>query len=320
MMNAKLSPPPRLAVVIPTRDRPDSLRRTLKSLAEQSRRPDVIAIASSGAMARQYVEVIGAFPEIRIDHRHVEPGSASGQRNIGLNAVKEESDLIAFIDDDVVLDPTSIETMLRFFETAPADVGGAGFNLRNMTAPETTRKWALGPVKTLYGLFVRESSEKGKVLRSGFPTPIYPASETMRVDWLETLAVVFRKKVLDEFQWIESYGGYDYVGFVDFTYTVGKRYKLYVVSDAWVTHYAGPIRNSYTLGKKQILSRIYFVRKHPELSLPRCMGALVLHTAFNVAVGVMLRDRGYFQRARGNLAGFAQVAIGRLNPAGGGIR
>lgn len=310
----------RLGVVIPTRDRPESLHRTLKSLDEQTRRPDLVAVASSGEKKQHYEEVISEFGKIHIDHRHVNFGSASGQRNVGLDAVREQADLIAFIDDDVVLDPLAIETMLRFFETAPEDVGGAGFNFRNMLASETARKWALRPVHTAYRLFLGRSGQPGKMLRSGYPTPIYPASGTMPVDWLETLAVVFRKKVLDEFRWIESYGGYDYVGFVDFTYTIGKRYKLYVVSDAWVTHHASPIRNSYNLGQKQILSRIYFVRKHPELSLPCCLGALVLHTGFNVAVGMMLRDRGYLQRARGNLAGFAQAAMGRIRPVEGAIK
>ncbi len=310
----------RMAVVIPTRDRPESLRRTLRSLSEQSRRPDKVAVVSSGRMAREYKEVISEFLEIPIDYRHVEFGSASGQRNVGLDTVKNDADLIAFVDDDVVFDPGATEAMLRFWETAPEDVGGAGFNLRNMTAPETARKWELRPVKALYRLFVGKSGEKGKILRSGFPTPIYPASQTARVDWLETLAVVFRKAVVDEFRWYESYGGYDYVGFVDFTYSVGKRYKLYVVSDAWVTHYASPIRNSYTLGKKQVLSRIYFVRKHSELSLPRCLGALVLHTGFNVAVGVMLRDKGYLQRAWGNCVGFSQLAMGKIAPVEGGIK
>jgi glycosyltransferase involved in cell wall biosynthesis len=320
-MNDKPDFSPRLAFVIPTKDRPESLRQTLAGLVEQTRRPDLIAVVSSGSMERQYEEVVRAFTEIKLEYRHAPSASASGARNIGLGLVKEPADLIAFLDDDVALDPDAIEVMLNFWRNAPDDVGGAGFNFRNVLAPETERKWALGPVKAFYRILVGEAANKpGKVLPSGFPTPIYPAKQTMQVDWLETVAVVFRREVAENYKFDEFYAGYSYLEFLDYTYSIGKRHKLYVVSGAWGSHYSAPIRNSYLLGKKQVLNRIYFVRKHPELSLPRCLGALVLHTGFNVAVGVMLRDKGYFQRAWGNLAGFAQVATGRLDPVGGGIK
>jgi GT2 family glycosyltransferase len=290
----------------------------LKSLAEQARCPIKVAVVASGTKASE--EVVAEFRNLAIDYFHVEFGSASGQRNVGLEAVKDDADLIGFVDDDVVFQPGSIESMLAFWQQASEDIGGAGFNFRNELAPETARKWALAPVKTFYRLFLGKQSQRGRMHRSGFPTPIYPVDETTQVEWLETLAVVFRKRVLERFRWDESYGGYDCVGFVDFTYSIGKQYRLYVVKDAWVTHYSSPIRNSYILGKKQILNRIYFAQKHPELSLARCLGALVLHTGFNVAVGLMLRDVGYFRRALGNVVGLTQAAFGRLGPAPGGIK
>jgi glycosyltransferase involved in cell wall biosynthesis len=317
-VKAKSNPGFRLALVVPTKDRPESLRRMLKSLAEQATCPVKVAVVASGTKASE--AVVAEFRDIAIDYFHVEFASISGQRNVGIEAVKDDADLIGFVDDDVVFHPGSIGSMLAFWEQAPEDVGGAGFNFYNELAPETARKWALGPVKVLYRLFLGNQTEKGKMLPSGFPTPIYPVDETIQVDWLETLAVVFRKGVLERFQGDEAYGGYDCVGFVDFTYSIGRHYRLYVVKDACVTHYCRPITNSYILGKKQILNRIYFVRKHPELSLVRCFAALVLHTGFNVTVGLMLRDVGYFKRALGNVVGLTQAAFGSRSPAAGDIK
>ena len=317
-IEAKSNSSYRLALVVPTRDRPESLRRMLKSLAEQAPCPIKVAVVASGTKASE--AVVAEFRDLAIDYLHVDFASIPGQRNVGIEAVKDDADLIGFVDDDVVFHPGSIESMLAFWEQAPEDVGGAGFNFLNVLAPETVRKWALAPVKALYRLFLGKQSARGKMLPSGFPTPIYPVDETIQVEWLETLAVVFRKVVLERFRGDEAYGGYDCVGFVDFTYTIGRQHRLYVVKDACVTHYCSPITNSYVLGKKQILNRIYFVRKHPELSLVRCLGALVLHTGFNVAVGLMLRDAGYFKRALGNVVGLTQAASGRLGPAAGGIK
>jgi GT2 family glycosyltransferase len=290
----------------------------LNSLAEQSRLPVRVAIVASGTRASE--EVLADFRNLNIDYFHVDFSSASGQRNVGLKAVKDDADLIAFVDDDIVFHPGSVESMLAFWEQAPDHVGGAGFNFQNMLAPETARKWELAPVRKLYALFLGENHSRGRVLRSGFPTPVYPVGENTPVQWLETIAVVFRREVAERFQFDEFFAGYSYLEFLDFTYALSKQCKLYVVSDAWVTHYSSPIKNSYLLGKKQVVNRIYFVRKHRELSLPRCLGALSLHMGFNLGLGLMLWDDGYLKRALGNVVALTQAALGGLDPVPGGIK
>jgi GT2 family glycosyltransferase len=290
----------------------------LQSLSEQSRLPAKVVVVASGTRASE--EVVSEFQNISIVCLHVAPGSIASARNVGLRAVKDDADLVAFVDDDVVFQPGSVESMLRFWEQASEEVGGAGFNFQNKLAPETARKWALAPVKKLYGLFLGEKQSGGRVLASGFPTPIYPVGENARVQWLETIAVVFRREVAERFQFDEFFAGYSYLEFLDFTYTISKQCKLYVVSDAWVTHHSSPIKNSYLLGKKQVVNRIYFVRKHRELSLPRCLGALSLHTGFNLALGLILRDGGHLKRALGNAVGFTEAALGRLDPVPGSVK
>jgi glycosyltransferase involved in cell wall biosynthesis len=290
----------------------------LESLRVQSILPDQVVVVAAGSEESR--AVVNQFPSLNSQYIHVSRAGISRQRNAGIRALDTASTLVGYLDDDIVLQPDAIEAMLAFWETAPSDVGGAGFNFRNVLAPETARKWSLRPAQFLYRLFLGRDSQKGRVLRSGFPTPIYPVDETIQVEWLEPLAVVFRKQVFDRFQWDERYEGYDYVGFVDFTYTVSKEFRLCVVSDAWVTHYPGSIRNSYVLGIMQVVNRVYFVRKHPELSLPRCLVTLGLHAVWNVAVGLMLRDTGYLKRAWGNCVGFGLVVGGGMGAVSGGIK
>jgi glycosyltransferase involved in cell wall biosynthesis len=74
----------RIAFVVPTKDRPDDLRKMLASLAQQTRRPD------------QVIVVDGSDPEVRrvVDEAHsldVEyvrefPPSLARQRNAGARA------------------------------------------------------------------------------------------------------------------------------------------------------------------------------------------------------------------------------------------
>jgi glycosyltransferase involved in cell wall biosynthesis len=287
------------------------------SLAAQSYLPDQVVIVDEEGEGNA---LAAEFSQVKITVRTFPQGSASAKRNVGLECVAPETELVSFMDDDITLESNALEVMLDFWEKAPADLGGAGFNFRNIVARETARKWKLRPVVWIYEAIMLTHERKGKVLPSGFPTPIYPVSEDTYVDWLETLALVFRNQVVRQFHFDEFFEGYSYLEFLDYTYSISRKFKLCVVSAAWVTHHSSPIKHSYLLGKKQIMNRVFFVRKHPELSLFRCCVTLVLHTFFNVVVGMLLRDAGYMRRACGNCVGLAEVSVGRMRPVQGGIK
>jgi len=307
-----------LAIIIPTKDRPMQLRRMLESLRVQSAVPNQVVVVASGSEESR--GVAEEFPSLSIQYVRASGPGISRARNEGLRLVSPETTLVGYLDDDVVLEPAACERMLAFWEQAPPDVGGAGFNLRNVIAPETERKWKLRSTVWLYNAFMLRNERKGRVLRSGFPTPIYPISEDTQVEWLESIAFVFRKEVAEQFRFDEFFQGYSYLEFLDYTYTISRKYKLWVVSNAWVTHYSSPIKDSYLLGKKQVINRVYFVRKHPEMSLLRCWFTLVLNMLFNTAVGTLLRDAGYFRRAWGNFVGLIQVGVGRVSPLAGDVK
>lgn len=290
----------------------------LESLSVQSVLPARVVVVAAGTQESR--SVVNEFPKLDIQYIHLSRAGTSWQRNAGLKALDPSATLVGFLDDDVVVEPGALEAMLAFWEDAPADLGGAGFNFRNVLAPETQRKWSLRSPKRLYEKLMIGKVPKGKVLRSGFPTPVYPVTENTFADWLETLGLVLRREVVRQFQFDDFYAGYSYLEHVDYTYTVSRKYRLCVVSNAWVAHYSGPIRNSYLLGKMQVINRVHFVRKHEELSLPRCYLTLLLHTFFNLAVGALLRDLGYFKRAWGNCVGLAQVAVGRTAPVAGDVK
>jgi GT2 family glycosyltransferase len=308
----------KLTILIPTRDRPEELRRLLESLSTQSVLPDRVVVVASGTQAAK--DVVSEFPGLNLEYLYTDRAGTSWQRNAGLAALKPSCTLVGFFDDDVTLDPGALEKMLTFWETATPDVGAAGFNFRNLLATETQRKWSLRSVVRLYDTFMIGGESEGKVLPSGFPTPIFPATANLYTEWLETLGITLRREVVDEFRFDDFFAGYSYLEHVEYTYRVSRKYKLCVVSNAWVTHHSGPIRNSYLLGKMQVTNRLHFVLKHKELSSLRCCFALVLHLFFNLAVGLMLLDGGYLKRALGNCVGFADLAALRLAPVEGTVK
>jgi glycosyltransferase involved in cell wall biosynthesis len=96
---ARIAPPPTVAVVIPTRDRPGRLARCLEALAGQVRPPDEVVVVDDGS-ARPASEVADSFrPSLPITvlREDVSRGPAAA-RNRGWRAATAE--YVAFTDDD----------------------------------------------------------------------------------------------------------------------------------------------------------------------------------------------------------------------------
>ena len=302
--------PHKLAIVIPTIGRYAELRRMLASLDRQTRSPDEVIIVdedeSSCLLSRE-------FPQLK-PRVIVSRGSASAKRNAGTMAAHPAMTLISFMDDDIVLEPQAIEALVAFWDHAPEDLAGTGCNLVNYPSLEAWRLKSLRLTSRL-GLY---DSRKGLVLRSGIHTMMPAIIEDTYVRWLSSMAAVFRRRVLGEFTFDEWFENYSYWEDLDLSYRIGKKYRLAVVADARFYHYPSAVGrpNAYLFGKKEVLNRLYFVSKHPELSRPLCCLALGIRALMSVFLGITRFDGRYFKRVAGNVTGFAKGwLIGYDSPA-----
>jgi glycosyltransferase involved in cell wall biosynthesis len=286
----------KLSVVIPTIGRPIELRRMLKSLAEQSVVPhQTIIVDEDGegnALARD-------FPPLNISVTTLPGGSASAKRNRGVQCVAPGIELIGFMDDDIVLEPQAIEAMLDFWENAPEDSGGASCNWMNQPPLYGSRVKSLHLVSRL-GLY---DSRGGLVMRSGFQTVMGIVPETRYVQWLPSGAVVYPRHILQQYSFDEWFRGYSYLEDLDFSYSIGKKYKLAVVANARFYHYPSTVGriDPYAFGKREVANRFRFVSKHRELSPALCAVALMTRAVLSVLLGVTRFEAAYFPRAWGNL-------------------
>ena len=298
----------KIAIVVPTRNRPNDLRRMLTSVANQSFLPDEVIIVDGGDETVE--SVVNEFSGINIEYHRVYPPSLSKQRNVGMAAVDPSINLAGYFDDDLVLEPGAIEGALMFWETAPDDVGGARFNIISDPSPKCT--W-------LKSLFLLDSQDRGKVLRSGQAALIGQVSSNKYVRWLSGGVTIWRKEVIKEFAYDEWFQGTGYLEDVDYSFRVGRKYKLAVLADARVQHLSHPIRKdkNYLLGKWQVVNRMYFVRKNPELSVFQCYWALFGQLLINLGKGVTERDTAGLRRALGNIVGLSKILTGRIEKTGG---
>ena len=297
--------------MVPTKDRRADLSRMLGSVASQSCLPDQIIIVDGGD---ETVEgVVKEFPTLNIQYLRVYPPSLSKQRNTGMEAIDPSMTLAGYMDDDLVLEPGAMVAMLSFWETATADVGGARFHIINEKLPRSV--W-------IKSLFLASSRRKGTVLPSGYTTPIGPISENLQVRWLSGGVTLWRSNVIEEFHYDEWFVGTGYLEDLDYSYNVGRKYKLAAVADARVQHLSYPIRKdkNYLLGKWQVINRMYFVKKNPELSVALCYWAVSTQLVVNIAKSIVERDSVGLRRACGNLVGLWRVATGRMDILGGVLK
>jgi len=111
---------PLVTVVVATRDRPQSLARCLRALAAVTYAPFEVVIVDNAPSTRETLAVVqqrfGQAAPVQYV-RELRPG-VSCARNRGLEEARGE--LIAFTDDDVVVDPGWLDGVVRGFDRSPS--------------------------------------------------------------------------------------------------------------------------------------------------------------------------------------------------------
>lgn len=294
------------ALVIATCDRPSELRRLVDSLSGQTRPPYQVVVVDSGSAPIE--DSVRNAPFAKFDYVTSPVRSASRQRNQGIAAVEASVDLIGFADDDVVFAKDAFEAMERYWDRSTADLGGAAFNMLNH--PLLSFRALKGSVlSAALGLY---SPRPGAVIPSGFHTLIGKVASDRFVEWLPTGAVLWRRGIFDAYRFDEWFGGYSYLEDLDFSYRIGKSFRLAVVADAGYYHY--PARegrgSGIVFGRREVLNRIHFVKKHPGLSLGKCYLALAVRAQMSLWEGIGHGSAYGFRRAWGNFLGMWETLWG----------
>ena len=299
--------PSRIAFVIATKDRPEELARLWRSLLAQTRLPEEVVVVDASASPAPPPDP-GRSPLIV---RRVPSAVASltRQRNIGIAAVGPAVDLIGFLDDDAVLEENAVAETARFFDEFGPELGGAALNMVNHPAMDLAG-FKRTPLAEALGLYARRG---GTVTASGFQTMVGTVEAIQWTEWLPNGASVWRREIFYGHLFDEWYTGYGYLEDLDFSYRVGRTYRLAVVAAARYRHLpAGGGRPAgFAFGVQEVLNRLHFVKKHHDLSTVKCRAALAARLAMSLALAVRGRDASFAARAFGNAVGLARSFLDR---------
>jgi len=285
----------KLALIVPTRNRPDLLIKLLKTIETQTVMPSQVIIVdgSDVSIHPQIAEYLRDCDK----YLHVVPPSLTRQRNAGKKELDLAITIAGYLDDDIELEPTTIEEMLRFWETCPPDTGGTEFNITNIPPDKSF-------AMIIRRFFCISGPEPGKVLRSGFCTSAFPAVRDHPCEWLCGGATIWSRKVLDTYQYDEWYSGWAYHEDAEFSYRIFKiPMRLYIVYKARLTHNPPPFNPSrnIALGRMAVINRYHFVKTNPELSVWLFYWSTIGEIFLNILRTIWERNGGGARIALGNI-------------------
>jgi glycosyltransferase involved in cell wall biosynthesis len=295
----------RLALIVPTRNRPELLITLLQTVKTQTVRPSQVVIVDGSDEPIESQIRDNLSPNDT--YVHVSPPSLTRQRNEGIKQLHDDITLAGYLDDDIDLELGAIGEMLQFWEQCPPETGGAEFNIINI--PE--KKAFSGPIRRLFCI---DGPVPGKVLRSGFCTSAFPASQDIPCEWLCGGATIWSREILNNYNYDEWYSGWAYHEDAEFSYRVFKKYRLFAVHLAKVTHNPPPFNpaKNVALGRMAVINRYHFVKKNPELSVPFFFWATIGEVLLNLLQSVWERNWNGIRTAVGNLTGIYHILRGNL--------
>lgn len=299
----------KLGLIVPTKDRPDDLRRLFESVVKQQRPVDTFIVVDGSDNDIKWV--VDDFPQLTFVYLRVRPPSLPKQRNAGIAAIPEDIDWVGFVDDDLVLMPDALLEMEKFILSKQGGgLKGVGFKIDDQ--PIAQSNW-------FNKLFFLGDDVGGKVTEAGFPTAIPPVSEDIETDWLYGGATFWEKSVFAEFSYDEWFKGTGYMEDVDFSFGVSRKYKLMVCSTSRCLHLSHPIplAKQKSIGEWQITSWWYFFKKYQCFSYPKMAWAVFGMVTKNFLSSLSRKNKEGLLRSFGNLKGVSKIFSGTALDAKG---
>lgn len=288
-----------IAMVIPTKDRPEKVRNFLASVAAQDEKPGLIVFVDSG---RSVASVIDDFrAELEINYYVAHQKGQIPQRNQGIATLNaNQFPLVAFFDDDIVLEVGAMRAMVNYLNTLPDDTAGVGFNITNMKGLDDN---------FLLNLLGITDSKPGMVLSSGANTPITSVKGNIESKWLCGGATIWKLDIVNRYNHMEISTRWASCEDLIFSYPIGKKYRLFVCADAKVRHehvydHTGNQR-FFFYGETETLWRMYFVMSNPDLSLVAFLKMITVLIFARLALGIGRLKAKHFQFALGQIKGLA---------------
>lgn len=286
-----------LAIIVPTKDRPDKVRNLLESLTKQTEKFGRLIIIDGGESVK---DVVGSFAgRIPVEHYLCHPPGQIRQRNMGISLLSERTPLVAFVDDDIVFEKDAFAEMIACWNSNEKQTAGIAFNIVNFPpyTPSSIRRF-----------FLIDAKEPGKVMKSGMPTPIVNVSRNIGSQWLPGGATVWRQNIIKKYKHQEIYAKRAMCEDLIFSYPIGRQYPLFVAHRAYCQHehvydHTTASKAHFYYGRTYMLWMLHFVSQNKDLSVLAYLWMGFGMISGDLLQGVLKGRRARLQKACGEISG-----------------
>lgn len=277
----------KFSLIVCTYKRAEAIDNLMKSVKLQKSYPDEIIIVdgSPDHETKEYFEQ-NSYQNLQYFLVSPEQRGLTKQRNFGIAQVSDETAVVCFLDDDVVLEPEYFEEILKTYQLYPEALGVGGY-ITNEVVWEEANKKNNCIIYFKYDGFVRKE-DKRNVLRNqlGFKSNkppgfmpefghgrsisyLPPSGKIYPVEFFMGGVASYKKEVFEKIKFSTFFEGYGLYEDADFTLRLSKIGQLYVNTQARLAHYHNPTGrpNMYKYGKMVVRNGWYVWRvKNPKPS------------------------------------------------------
>ena len=288
----------KIATIICTLNRPAILHDTVLSIVRQSCVPVQIVIASPDP--KHVLPETMSLPGVEFV---VAPLGASKQRNAGLDRIDPETDLIAFLDDDIELSQSYFAEMARLFCEHPEVIIASGRMLHDGGRSTRIDRYE---ARTLCLEFDRAPAQD-------LPVSFKP------VDSGYGCNMVIRNREAGGYRFDEGLPLYSWLEDRDFSHrcTRGKCPPVELRNAAavhlgWRSGRVSGVR----LGFSTVVNPVYLKRKAGTFSFAHIVVHYWMRCMVGNLLGIVTRDKDYdrWGLLKGNLLGYWHLLSGKCDP------
>lgn len=269
----------KFSLIICTYMRPDAIVKLLQSVAIQSLYPTEILIidGSTDAETEQTLNKhsFKSLHYFKVDESH---RGLTKQRNFGIKKVADTSEIVCFLDDDILLEKDYFEQLIKTYSINPEAIAVGGY-ITNEVNWEMKSSNILNDEFEING-FVRKLGKRNVIRKkwgllsdkppgimpifsNGFPVSFLPPSgKTYEVEYFMGGVSSYKKEVFDSISFSTYFEGYGLYEDLDFCLRASKIGKLYVNTSAKLGHHheSGGRPNNYKYGKMVVRNGWYVWR------------------------------------------------------------
>lgn len=251
------------ALIICTRNRPGLIGDCLERVLAGQHIPMEIWVVDSSDDEATYSILRAPRFMGRVSYVRSSPG-LTHQRNVGLKHIGSSVTIVHFIDDDTLVAPNYLATVVAFLDAHPDAVGVGAFPHEDESLPNQLP--ALRRAFRTLRRTLQMDGPPGGFSRAAVNSPLasLPPADT-EVQWLSGCSMSFRAPAAKQLGFDEALVGYGLGEDAEFCLRASTFGKLYVCPSAHVVHLWAPAERmrAQQLLSADVAHRFYFVQKHP---------------------------------------------------------